>query len=162
MPKAGKPLPKKVRTRKKIPDTFVKKKKKLFDCLHKCLGIIKDTCKCCGISRETYYNWAKRYATIEREREKATEAGIDFAESQLFKLIAGYSHPEDKLHVIKGQVVSTRVIKHYTPDTAAIIFYLKTKGKHRGYVEREQQDSSKDPDQVPNEIELPGGQKIKI
>lgn len=65
------------------------------------------------MSRQTHYNWMKadeEYKSAVLELEDRT---IDFAESHLHKLI-----------------------KDGNP--AATIFFLKTKGKRRGYVERQE------------------------
>lgn len=86
-------------------------KKVLLDALEKSLGVVSSACMQAGISRKTYYEY---YNTDEEFRKKADETAdiaLDFVESKLFE------------RVKKG-------------GDAAIIFYLKTKGKKRGYIER--------------------------
>ena len=95
------------------PRKFTKEKKELFlNKLENSLGIISIACKQVGISRETYYNEIARDTEFAKQCEGVKDLTLDFVESKLLNLIK------------EG-------------DTAATIFYLKTKGKHRGYVERE-------------------------
>lgn len=71
---------------------------------------MQETCDAIGINRLTFYRWREADPELERMLHEAVEGVIDFTESQLLKAIkAG--------------------------DVKAIIFFLKTKGKHRGYVE---------------------------
>lgn len=63
------------------------------------------------ISRVTYYNYFKDDPVFRQKAEDIQELQIDVAEAALLKKIK-------------------------KEDTTAIIFYLKTKGKSRGYSER--------------------------
>jgi hypothetical protein len=86
-------------------------KKALLVALEKSLGVVTTACKNVGLDRTSHYRYLKddaEYAEAVREIENVA---LDFAESKLHKQID------------KG-------------DTTACIFYLKTKGKGRGYVER--------------------------
>jgi len=88
-------------------------KKNMIDSLNKSLGIVTNACKAVGISRETHYRWLREdseYAQQVREIEGVT---LDFAESKLHEQI-------------------------FNGNVASIIFFLKTKGKSRGYVERQE------------------------
>lgn len=73
-------------------------------------GIICAACKAANITRQTYYNWYKSDPDFKEQADEVQAAQIDFVESKLLELInAG--------------------------DTTATIFYLKTKGKSRGYAQ---------------------------
>ena len=87
-------------------------KKAMIAAMEKALGVVTTACKTIGISRQTHYNWLKDpdYAAAI---EDVSEVAVDFAESHLHKLI-----------------------KEGNP--AATIFFLKTKGKNRGYIERQE------------------------
>ena len=87
-------------------------KKAMVAAMEKALGVVTTACKTVGISRQTHYNWLNDpdYAAAI---EDVSEVAVDFAESHLHKLI-----------------------KEGNP--AATIFFLKTKGKNRGYVERQE------------------------
>ncbi len=85
-------------------------KRAMIEALEKSLGIVTTACKTVGISRQTHYNWLNDPAYKEAV-DSIADIALDFAESQLHKQISN------------GEVSST-------------IFFLKTKGKKRGYVER--------------------------
>ena len=88
-------------------------KKKMLAALERSLGVVTSACKAVGISRQTHYNWLNDDAAYKSEVESIEDIALDFAESQLHKQIQD------------GEVSST-------------IFFLKTKGKKRGYVERQE------------------------
>jgi len=87
-------------------------KKAMIQALEKSLGIVTSACKVVGISRQTHYNWMED-AEYKAAVMELGDVALDFAESKLHKLID------------QG-------------NPAATIFYLKTKGKERGYVERQE------------------------
>lgn len=86
-------------------------KKAMIEALEKNLGIVTAACKTVGIARETHYRWLREDENYKEAVESVGDMVLDFAESKLHNLIDG------------GDVAST-------------IFYLKTKGKKRGFVER--------------------------
>ena len=96
-----------------MPDSLGHTKKALVEALEKSLGVVSTACKAAGISRDTHYRWLKEDPEYKAQVEELSEVAIDFAESHLHKLI-----------------------KDGNP--AATIFFLKTKGKGRGYVERQE------------------------
>jgi len=97
-------------------------KKGMLKALESSLGVVTTACKSAGVSRNTHYRWLqedKEYADSVRDLENVT---LDFAESKLHE------------QIMEG-------------NTAAIIFFLKTKGKVRGYIERKEiQVEDKAPD----------------
>jgi hypothetical protein len=92
-------------------------KTNMIEALEKSLGIVTTACKSVGISRQTHYEWMRQDENYKKSVEDIADIALDFAESQLHKQIQG------------GEVSST-------------IFYLKTKGKKRGYVERTEVEQS--------------------
>jgi predicted transcriptional regulator len=87
------------------------KKIAMIEALTKTLGVVTSACQMVGIHRSTYYDWMEKDKDFEREVNEIKEIALDFVESKLYKKI-------DEM------------------DITSIIFYLKTKGKARGYVER--------------------------
>jgi hypothetical protein len=81
--------------------------------LEKNLGVLSTACKAAGVSKTTIYNWMKADPNFREQVEGVQDYALDFVESKLFGAINN------------GNVV-------------AAIFYLKTKGKARGYVERQE------------------------
>lgn len=86
--------------------------------LAKGYGIIATACEKVGVSRTTYYRWCNADPAFKEKADEITETQVDFVESKLLQQIN------------EG-------------DTTAIIFYLKTKGKKRGYNEKALQAQEK-------------------
>jgi hypothetical protein len=98
-------------------------KKAMINALEKSLGIVTSACKAVGIARETHYRWMREDEEYSESVKSIEDIALDFAESQLHKQISN------------GEVSST-------------IFFLKTKGKRRGYIERQEIDSNIAPVQI--------------
>ena len=91
------------------------KKEILLKALEQSLGVVTVACKKSDIPRSTYYKWLKEDEEFKKQVKEIENVALDFAESQLHQQIQDNS-------------------------TAATIFYLKTKGKSRGYVEKSELD----------------------
>jgi hypothetical protein len=87
------------------------KKTAMINSLKSSLGVVSTACEKVGIVRKTFYEWIKNDLEFKEEVDNISEDAIDFVESKLFEEIE------------KNNIT-------------AIIFYLKTKGKKRGFVER--------------------------
>ena len=87
-------------------------KKAVLEALEKSLGVVTTACKIAGIGRTQYYTWLKEDEEFKKAVEDVENITLDFAESQLHQQIKEGS-------------------------TAATIFYLKTKGSKRGYIEKQ-------------------------
>lgn len=82
--------------------------------LEKCLGVVHAACNSVGITRSLYYQWRNKDPEFAEACDAVREITYDVVESALLKKIQ------------EG-------------DTPCIIFFCKTKMKHRGYVERVEQ-----------------------
>jgi len=89
----------------------------MITALEQSLGVVTPACKNVGISRQTHYDWLNDDEEYKKAVQALDDVAIDFAESQLHKQIKD------------GQTAST-------------IFYLKTKGKKRGYIEKQEIESN--------------------
>ena len=78
-----------------------------LDTLNKSLGVLTLALQQSGVRKHEYDDWMQEMEFEEKVNE-IQESSLDFVENQLMKLIR------------EG-------------DMTAITFYLKTKGKHRGY-----------------------------
>ena len=101
-------------------------KKALIEALEKSLGIVTTACKKVGIGRTTFYNYYNDDSEFKAQVDDIANMSLDFAESKLLEQIKENS-------------------------TAATIFYLKTKGKKRGYVERQEITGA---DGVPTNVKI--------
>jgi len=90
-------------------------KNKMLECLEKSLGVVHTASKMAGIARSTHYDWMKNDPEYKEKVDDLANVALDITESKLHELIDN------------GEV-------------APIIFYLKTKGKARGYVEKTEQE----------------------
>ena len=91
------------------------KKTQLIENLKLCKGIVANACEVVGVSRGTFYKWYKEDEEFKAQVDDINEATLDFVESKLLE------------NIKKGEVTS-------------IIFYLKTKGRNRGYQEKAEID----------------------
>lgn len=98
------------------------KKKLLLQCLREHRGIIKYACEAVPVARQTFYDWCNNDPKFKRAYEDILEEQIDHVENKLMEAIESGG---------KGAVT-------------AQIFYLKTKAKHRGYIEKIENDVTGD------------------
>jgi len=85
----------------------------VIDALREKHGNLSAAARFLGCDRHTVSRYIATYPTVKAVADEERETLIDFAENQLFK------------QVQEGNIT-------------AIIFTLKTIGKHRGYVERQE------------------------
>lgn len=83
----------------------------MLSALEQCFGIVTRAAQIAKVGRSTHYEWVESDPAYKKAVEAVNDVAIDFVESKLFNLIN-------------------------QNDTAATIFYLKTKAKKRGYIER--------------------------
>lgn len=88
-------------------------KKALLEALEKSLGVVTTACKLADVPRRSYYEYYEDDEQFRAAVDELANVALDFGESALHKQIQA------------GEVAST-------------IFFLKTKGKKRGYVERQE------------------------
>ena len=86
-------------------------KKRLLVALKKHLGVVSSACDEVGISRTAYYKYLKTDKKFKADVDDLQNVALDFVESKLFQQIQN-------------------------DNATSTIFYLKTKGKARGYIEQ--------------------------
>ena len=101
----------------------------MLECLVNSNGIVTVACHNAGISRKTHYDWLNSDSTYFAQVEDIQNVAIDFVESMLFK------------NIQQGR-------------EASIIFFLKTRAKHRGYSENVEQFKAEDEIILPDIPEL--------
>lgn len=97
---------------RKKHDLVMKKQNKdeLLKALEKTLGIVTPACKEVNISRETFYRWYNEDPEFKERVDSINDIQADFVENQLFKKIKEGSE-------------------------RSILFYMRYKGKKRGYTD---------------------------
>lgn len=88
-------------------------KKAMLQALELSLGVVSTAAKKAGIHRSTHYDWLANDEEYKKAVKDIEELALDFGESKLHE------------QMNDGNV-------------SAIIFFMKTKGKRRGYVERQE------------------------
>lgn len=93
----------------------------------------------------------------------AIKASKDLADAEvvasLYHRANGYSHPEDDIRVVGGEIVITPTIKHYPPDPTSMIFWLKNRQPEKWREKRDEPSAPEDTvaDKIAQLIErLPG------
>lgn len=90
-------------------------KKALIAALEANLSVVSYACEEVGINRSTFYKYYNEDEEFKDAVDAISEYTLDYVEHHLFKQIK------------EG-------------NTTATIFYLKTKGKKRGYIEKQEYD----------------------
>jgi len=85
----------------------------MINAIEESQGYVSKAAEILSISRNTFYVYLKKFATVQQSLDEIREKRHDFVELQMMKLI-------------KAQ------------NPTMIIFYLKTQCKSRGYVERQE------------------------
>ena len=94
-------------------DTIRHKKTLLVDAMIKNLGNVSKACELINIHRSTFYDYYNNDLEFKEQIDDIKNYALDFVEDKLIGKIK------------EGDIV-------------AILFYLKTQGKKRGYVERQE------------------------
>jgi len=84
---------------------------RIIDAMDKAAGLLTVAAKNSGISYTTVNRYVHDFPSVAQAVHEAKERMLDFAEGKLYEKIKG-------------------------GDNTCIIFYLKTQGKARGYIER--------------------------
>jgi hypothetical protein len=91
------------------------KKNLLLEAMVKTLGNVSEACKLINIDRSMFYDYYNTDNDFKQNIDDIKNITLDFVESKLLKKV------KDE-------------------DITAIIFYLKTQGKKRGYIEKTEQE----------------------
>ena len=92
-------------------DSILQIKNNIVNAMINTFGNVSEVCKQMNISRQTFYNYYNNDLEFKEQIDDIKNIALDFVESKLIGKIK------------EGDIV-------------AILFYLKTQGKKRGYVER--------------------------
>ena len=107
------------------------KKESILEALEKSLGVVTVACKQSDVPRSTYYKWLNEDEEFAKAVKDIENIALDFGESQLHKQIGD-------------------------GNTSATIFFLKTKGKKRGYIERSELDLSSGDEPIKINVNIKG------
>lgn len=116
---------------------MTRKMKEFLEAYDRSLGNVSTACRAVGITRRTFYNWKNGNEVFRQSIEELDAYNLDFAETMLMK------------HIREG-------------DTTSLIFYLKTKGRERGYVERVEATGANGSPLVPAPVVLTDEQAAEL
>lgn len=100
------------------PSTIKNKQKVMLQALRECNALVTHAVKAAKISRSTHYEWMRKYPEYRSAVEELDDFVLDKIENAAMRMIEEGKNP------------------------AIIIFYLKTKGKRRGFIEKQEIEHS--------------------
>lgn len=103
-------------------------------------GIIASIANVFKVERHTVYNWCQKDERFKEALDNSSETFLDLCESNLQTLCKGIPKIETDENGNRRQVGWEN-----QPSESALTFVLRTKGKHRGYVERVQTEEVNNP-----------------
>jgi len=75
----------------------------------------------------TIHRWKIKHKGFCHALKIGKEPANNMVERALYQRAVGFSHEEDDIRVVNGELVITPTIKHYPPDSTALIFFLKNR-----------------------------------
>lgn len=91
-----------------------------------------------GISKQTFYDWQKRYPDFSDSLKRGKEVIDRKVENALLKRALGYSYDEiTEITDEKGRTTTKVITKQVIPDTTAQIFWLKNRKPNEWREKRE-------------------------
>jgi len=137
-------------------------KKAMLEAMEGSLAIVTTACKAVGISRDTHYRWMKEDPEYKAAILDLENVSLDFAESKLMEKIRGVVVTRKDGSGLPAKTTDGQTVYRVPPSDTAIIFYLKTKGKARGYIEQSNIGfKGNDPEEM-MEYVLPDGTVLKM
>jgi hypothetical protein len=80
-----------------------------------------------AVARSTVAAWKSRHPQFGAALGAGKSDADDRVEKSLYQAAIGYSHPDVHVSHYQGQVTLTPITKHYPPNVAAAIFWLKNR-----------------------------------
>lgn len=85
-----------------------------------------------NVCEATLNNWKNDFPKFLESLKKGKDVfDNDLIENALKNRALGYSHPETKVFMFDGVPVEHEVVKHYPPDTTALIYWTKNRNPSR-------------------------------
>lgn len=81
------------------------------------------------VALNTLVKWKKAHPEFKDAIDQGKLLADANVANSLYRRAIGFSHPETDIRVVNGEIVKTEVIKHYPPETLAIIYFLKNRRK---------------------------------
>lgn len=88
-------------------------------------------CELFEINESTLTRWKQRHPEFRQAIKEGKEVADANVASALYMRAVGYSHPDIHVSNFQGSITVTPITKHYPPETAAGIFWLKNRQPKR-------------------------------
>lgn len=79
------------------------------------------------VTEQTINNWKSDFPLFFESIKKGKSLADAEVADKLYKRATGYEHADVDIKMYEGEIIVTPLTKHYPPDTAAAIFWLKNR-----------------------------------
>jgi hypothetical protein len=79
------------------------------------------------VTETTINNWKIDYPEFFESIKSGKQKADSTVAESLYKRANGYEHEDVDIKMYEGEIIQTKLIKHYPPDTTAAIFWLKNR-----------------------------------
>lgn len=79
------------------------------------------------VAESTIYLWKLEHEDFSESLKLGKGVADERVKRALYHRALGYSHAEDDIRVVNQEIVVTPTVKHYPPDSTALIFWLKNR-----------------------------------
>ena len=83
------------------------------------------------VTETTINNWKTDYPEFFESIKKGKILADAEVSEKLYQRAIGYEHPDIDIRVIDSEIVTTELVKYYSPDPVAAIFWLKNRQKKK-------------------------------
>ena len=112
----------------------------------------KDLADFFGVTEDCITKWKKKHPKFLLSLKEAKAFADAKVVKSLYQRATGYDHPDIHFSSYEGKVTETLYIKHFIPDVAAQIFWLKNRDKENWRDKHEHEVGGKDGKPIPISI----------
>lgn len=109
------------------------------------------------VTESTLNLWKQEFPEFSESLKAGKEEADSVVAQSLFHRATGYSHPDVDIKLFKGKIITTKLTKHYPPDSTAAIFWLKNRQPKQWRDKQEVEHTVAE-----KQVIVIGGQKIEF
>ena len=91
------------------------------------------------VNEDTIYEWKNTHQKFSDSIKSGKELADATVAESLFKRATGYEHNDIDIKMYEGEIIQTPIVKHYPPDTGAMVFWLKNR-QRKNWKDRQDTD----------------------
>ncbi len=80
-----------------------------------------------GVAESTWHLWKTKHTKFSESLRSWKEFADEKVERSLYERACGYTHKEEKVFCSLGEIKTHETLKHYPPDSTAMIYWLKNR-----------------------------------